>query len=225
MSLNFLNFYKKIKNHLFWIQQHKLFYYILFLLFQWISYFSLGKLVKTYSFNLWSPEGAVDSYIPFLPFMVIPYLFYTPLLISPVFFSLKKRDLNKLAGQLLTASLITYLCSVVISTEISPRVLIPHSDHFFLFLIKQVYQIDADSLLFPSLHVMHPMIMSFYLWKIKHNFRQLFLICSIGLAFSTVFVKQHFFLDSIAGVVCAAVIYYISAGFLTYSSCKTENQI
>ena len=223
MSFNFLDFYRKIKNLLFWIPQHKLFYYILFLLFQWVSYFSLGKLVKIYSFNLWSPQGVVDSYIPFLPFMVIPYLFYTPLLISPVFFSLTKKDLNKLATQLFIASLVTYLCSVVISTEISPRVLVDHSDHFFLFLIKQIYQIDADSLLFPSLHVMHPMIMSFYFWKIKHNFRQWFLVCSMGLAFSTVFVKQHFLLDSIAGVVCAAIIYYISAGFFIDSSCKTAN--
>ena len=221
MNVKMVNIFHNLKKLLCKIKQNRLFYYILFLLFQWSSYFTLGKIAKIYSFNLWSPEWIIDTHIPFLSFMVIPYLFYNPLLVTPLFLSLKKYHLNRLAGQLFSASLINYLFSIIISTEVSPRVSIVDSKNLFLFLLNQIYKIDADALLFPSMHVMHPLLISLYLLKIKHPLRWTILVSSIVLALSIVFVKQHFFLDLIAGIVCAVVIYYISSGFYTHSSCKT----
>ena len=221
MNAKMIQIFYNLKKWLYRIKQNRFFYYVLFLLFQWMSYFTLGKMAKTYSFNLWSPEWVIDAYIPFLSFMVIPYLFYTPLLTVPLFLSLQKHHLNRLSGQLFSASLINYLFSIIVSTEISPRISIVDSQNLFLFLLNQIYKIDADVLLFPSMHVMHPLLISLYLLKIKHPLRQPILISSTMLALSIVFVKQHFFLDLTAGIVCTAVIYYISSGFYIHSSCKT----
>ena len=192
------------------ILQHKAFYYFLFLLFQLASFFSLSPVFQKHSLNVWSPKTVFDSYIPFWPFMVIPYMFYIPLLITPLFLSLEKKYLNLLAIQLFSASIINYACSFFISAQISSRaILTESSSHFFLKLVEYLYSVDVGSCLFPSMHVMHPLLISFCLWKIRHKLRGIILTAALGLSVSTVFVKQHFFLDSVAGVLFAWIIFYL----------------
>ncbi len=205
------------------IRQHRAFTYTLFLVFQFISYPLISNLSQKYSFNLWSPEWIVDYYIPFIPFAAIPYFFYTPLLVTPLFLLRHKEHFNLLAAQLFAASLINYAFSFIIDNQISSRVSTFESESTFLFLTSYLYKIDADSCLFPSIHATHSLLICSFLWKIKHKLKGVIFIIAFSTSISTVLVKQHFLLDFVSGVLLFVVIFYASVYYFSECFNKTQN--
>ena len=192
-----------------YILNDKRFYYALFLVFQLASYSGLGSVFRRLSLNLWSPAWpALDSAIPFYPFMILPYLLYTPLLVSPLFLKLERQHFNILAGRLFLASAVNYLCSLTIFPYTSARALLPAElNSIFLILTDWIYTIDIDYFLFPSMHVSHTLLISFSL--MGRPLQVFFFTGAVLVSISTLFTKQHFFLDFIAGICLAIVIYQI----------------
>ena len=214
-----LTFFKLTRKQMFQLTKDRRFFYALFLVFQLASYSGLGAIFRKLSLSLWRPAWPeVDSVIPFWPFMILPYLLYTPLLILPFFLKLKRQHFNILAGRLFLASAVNYLCSLTTVPYASARAVLPSElDSVFLILTDWIYAIDIDYFLFPSMHVSHTLLISFSLQNISHPLRHIFLAGAIAVCVSTLFTKQHFFLDFTAGIFLAIVIYQVFPGWC----CKT----
>lgn len=199
-------------------------YYGLFLLFQILSYFFVGFAVDKFSLNLWSPKTLLDSYIPFLPFMVIPYMLYLIVMAVPLFLNLKNREMQNLLLSLVLASFVTYFVSFSYSVAPSPRHLFSDEERgVLIFIVKNLYKYDTSPLYFPSLHSLHSLLIGFHLWR-KGSKRRILLLCALLVSISTVFVKQHFVTDTLISFFVAPALYYFNRFvFMSKSWKKTRH--
>lgn len=195
-------------------------YYGLFLVCQTLSYFLIGFAVDKFSLSLWSPKTFLDIHIPFLPFMVIPYMLYLIVMAAPLFLNLKNREIQSLLISLVSASFVTYLISFSYSVSPSPRYLFSGEEKgVFIFIVKTLYKHDTSPLYFPSLHSLHSLLIGLHLWK-KGSRRRVLLPCAFLISLSTVFVKQHFFTDTVASLFLVPVIYYFNRFVLSLKAGK-----
>lgn len=85
----------------------------------------------------------------------------------------------------------------------------------FSYLVKWVYNKDKSALnCFPSIHAVLGVtlfLVGFRTKNIPKYWKVIALVFGIGTVLSTVFVKQHYFVDMIAGVVLAVIVYIITA--------------
>ena len=180
--------------------------YALFLLFQIGSYFLFGVLTARYSLSLWSPKQPLDELIPFLPIAVIFYIMYLPLMAVPLFLKIRKKDLKPLLLSLITASLLNYLLSFILSPLPSPRPHLEGQNGLLISLLQLIYRHDSAGLYFPSLHVLHPLLIAILHPALRSGYGKLF-FCAVPLTtLSTVFVKQHFTADVLMSLILAPLI-------------------
>ena len=180
--------------------------YALFLLFQLSSYFLFGLLTTRYSLNLWSPKERWDELIPFLPFMVIFYVMYLPLMIAPLFLKIRKKDMRTLLLSLVTASLLNYFLSFVVSPFPSPHVHLEGQSGLLISLLQLIYRHDTAGLYLPSLHVLHPLLIGLLHPALRSGYGKIFLYAVPFTILSTVFVKQHFLWDVLVSIALAPLI-------------------
>ncbi|MDE6656630.1 MAG: phosphatase PAP2 family protein [Anaeroplasmataceae bacterium] len=102
---------------------------------------------------------------------------------------------------------------------------------FFDFCINWIYSIDPKAMnCFPSLHAVVGMLLAIigiYIPKIDDKqpplaLRIICIIFGIGCVLSTIFIKQHYFIDMIVGVILA-IISYITAYLIIWKVRKTKS--
>ena len=184
--------------------------YALYIIFQFVTYSFFSKITFHYNLHLWSPQLWIDLSVPLVIPMVIPYILYAPLILLPIFLPMKKNQEKLLAFNLAIASVCTYLLAFTVSISVNSRMpLFDQEEGPLLDILIWIYNHDPNGLYFPSLHVMHSLLIGFHLWK-QGSYRRIFLFLAIVISASTVFVKQHFLLDALIGVIAAVCIYYIT---------------
>jgi membrane-associated phospholipid phosphatase len=191
-----------------------------------IFYILLNTIVYDVTGNLYPPGSGFrlnflgDDFIPFIPEMVIfyIYLFYSMVIISMVYFAFVDSEKGyALAWSLVIINLIadiiylffpvsTYVWREQILTNASQ-----YQGNFFAQAVFDYYSTDTSFNCFPSLHAAVSTII-FYAWyryyKSKPNLKKLSIaiitfIIAAGVILSTLFVKQHYILDEIAGILLA----------------------
>ncbi len=183
--------------------------YALYIVFQFVTYTFFSRVSMDYNLHWWTPQLWIDLSVPLVIPMVIPYVLYGPLILIPIFIPMKKMKEKMLSLSLAIASICTYILSFTISISVNSRIpLFDQEQGFLLDILTWIYNHDPNGLYFPSLHVMHSLIIGFYLWE-KGSYKRIYLFLAILIATSTVFVKQHFLLDALIGVFVAIGIYYI----------------
>ena len=181
-------------------------YYLWFLALQTGSYFLAGWLAGKFSLGWWSPHSAYDEKIPLLPFMILPYLLYFPVMAAPLFAPAGRRGARRLLLCLISASAISYGASFTADAALSPRVSLDGREGVFASLIGVLYKYDTSPLHCPSLHSLHSLLIGLSMWK-RGGLWRAALPCSVLITVSTVFVKQHFLWDAIAAALLAPAIY------------------
>ncbi len=164
-----------------------------------------------------------DDYIPFIPQMVIfyVYLFYPMAIISMTYFAFIESEKGyAFAWSLVIINLIAgviYLFFPVSTYVWREQILANESQYqgsFFAQVVFSIYNIDTSFNCFPSLHAAVSTI-TFYAWyryyKLKPNWKKLTIsiitfIIAAGVILSTLFVKQHYILDEIAGILLAYLV-------------------
>ena len=183
-------------------------YYSLYIIFQLITYYIFSHSTVHFNLHWWTPQLKIDLYLPLVMPMVIPYVLYAPLVLAPIFLPIRKSREKLLALSLCLVSILNYIFAFTISPHVTARVPLFDQEQGILFeILNWIYNNDPNSLYFPSMHVMHSLLIGFYLWK-PRSYRGLFLPCAIVIGASTIFVKQHFLLDALVGVVVAVFVYY-----------------
>jgi membrane-associated phospholipid phosphatase len=191
-----------------------LFVVVFYLVLNGVVYDWTGSLYKT-GFHL---NTALDNLIPFVPEWAIfyLYLFYPLTALTIAWFALAdyKRG-YPLAFSLILINLVADLVYVIfpVTTDIYRQALLAHPlvGNAFASAMYAHYGTDPSFNCFPSLHAAVATI-SFYAW---HRYAQLtgrkvvrgiaigMLVVGTGVVLSTLFVKQHYIADEIAGVFLA----------------------
>src|SRR3989344_1650059 len=146
--------------------------------------------------------GPVDKYVPFVPTFVVPYLLLFPFLLFTliILWPTEYRDAFLLSCTIAawTGGLTWFLLPLGIRRpEIVPEGIASH-------IVAWIYRIDANTTTFPSAHVYFALIAAFFLTDAFPAFSPLWWILGLLISISTVFVKQHYVVDFVAGSLWAA---------------------
>ena len=146
--------------------------------------------------------GPVDRYVPFIPLFVGPYLLLFPFLLFTLIslWPTENRDAFLLSCTIAawTGGFTWFLLPLGIRrTEIVPAGIASR-------IVAWIYHIDANTTTFPSAHVYFALIAAFFLTDSFPVFSPLWWILGLLISISTVFVKQHYVVDFVAGSIWAA---------------------
>lgn len=155
----------------------------------------------------------IDEAIPFNSLFIIPYcLWYLLIFIVPYYLFLKDKDM-------FYKYIICYVFTALISNTIflfyPTMVIRPEIEvtNITTFMTKIVYLVDTPSInCFPSLHCAISMLFiltSCTSKKINSKFKIFIFFMSVLVMLSTLFTKQHVFIDLVSGDLIALIVFII----------------
>lgn len=161
---------------------------------------------------------ALDDRIPFAPAWAIfyLYLFYPLSAVTMVYFAFVERRLGyALAWSLVVINLVSDAVYLVfpVTTDIYRAALLAHplTGNAFAAAMYHHFTVDPSFNCFPSLHA-GVSVICFYAWYRLARDRRTWLLravaivmgaVALGVMLSTLFVKQHYIVDEIAGLLLA----------------------
>lgn len=182
-----------------------------------LSMIALVLLVPFYIFIGESMAGRV-THVPALPFdRLIPlqpvwglvygslYLF---LILLPVFVVHEQEQIRRTVRAYLMVWITAYICFLAYPTA-APRPAMVMGDSFAAWGLRFLYSADPPYNCFPSLHVAHSFVSALTCYRVHRGIAVVATICAFLVAISTLFTKQHYILDVIAGIFLAGVAYVV----------------
>jgi len=80
---------------------------------------------------------------------------------------------------------------------------------FAVWCLRFLYELDPPYNCFPSLHVAHSFVSALTCYRVNRGVGIAGAICAVLVGISTLFTKQHYILDVIAGILLAWAAYAI----------------
>lgn len=159
---------------------------------------------------------AVDDYIPFCEYFIIPYFLWFGYVAAAVvfFFFQDKGDYYRLCTFLFTGMTIFLAVSAIYPNgHLLRPVLAGREDTIFIRMVRFLYKADTATNLFPSIHVYNSLATHFAItnssyFENKKWIRTGSLILCISIILSTVFLKQHSMFDVLTAFGLAAVMHF-----------------
>lgn len=194
-----------------WFKKYKHGWILLYFVFYLVWFGFLEKKV-TAQFNV--VHMAIDDFIPFCEYFIIPYLlWFLYIAVAVVYFMFTNTsDFYKLCWFLFAGMTIFLIVSTVYPNGHCLRPSVFENDNVFTRMVEMLYATDTSTNLFPSIHVYNSLGVHIavakseklqqYKWVQAGSFVLMF---SIVLA--TVFLKQHSVFDVIWACALATVVY------------------
>lgn len=191
--------------------------HLLLLIFWPVFGILFSYVEKYYPVEHYTPVySVIDDFIPFFEWFVIPYLFWFVYLAGMVIYT-ALYDLGAFRKMMLFV-IITYTLTIVIyliwptCQELRPAAF--ERDNIFTRIMSDYYVYDTNTNVCPSLHVIGAVAVQFaflHLQGKKHiGWHIAFIITTILICLSTVFLKQHSIVDLFAAVPVCALGYVLS---------------
>ena len=161
-------------------------------------------------------QCAVDQYIPFVPVFVIPYVFWFLYIgMGLVFLCLWDKETFIPTILLLCAGMTITLVIYAIFPHGQPlRPVVTGSDPFSAFIRDTIYANDTNTNCCPSIHVLnqlavHAGICHSQLFRKRRGVKIASLMATILVCASTMFIKQHSFVDVVAALLLELPLYWL----------------
>lgn len=184
-------------------------YFIIYL--AWFGY--VEKSVTTHFHVI---HVALDDYIPFCEYFIIPYLLWFGYVAWGVaYFAFhNKKDYYRLCGFLFTGMTIFLIISTVYPNGHYLRPMYFTHHNFCTTLVDWLYSTDTATNLFPSIHVynsiaVHTAVMESEEFKNNKTIRFLSFALMVSIILATMFLKQHSVFDVMTAFLLSAVMYLI----------------
>ena len=197
-----------MKNLLKKIEKKPLLISVGLVLFQTILFFFIILIVN----NPHVVGNYIDTKIPFINVFIIPYcIWYVMIFAIPYYYyKVDKNTLVKYIISYMTCALIATIIFFVYPTTVV-RAEIPVDKNIFNMITRLIYFTDTPAInCFPSLHCAISMLFILtitYQKDTKVKYRLLVIIISILIMMSTLFVKQHVFIDLVSGDILMIFVY------------------
>lgn len=177
----------------------------------WFAY-----LEKTVTSRFHVVHMAVDDYIPFIEYFIVPYLLWFLYVAAAVvyFFFTNVSDYYKLCCVLFVGMTLFLVISTVYPNGHYLRPSVFKNDSIFTTLVQWLYSADTSTNLFPSIHVYNSLAVHMAVSR-SGKLRQYKWIQAgsallmISIVLSTMFLKQHSVFDVITAFLLAAVMYVL----------------
>lgn len=161
-------------------------------------------VIDIHQLSLHVLRTGLDIQIPRIPFFSIPYLAFLPWLWGTVIYSFfKHRTFRQLAYSVIIVNLVAFCVYLSFQTYV-PRDPIITND-FFSNLLRFIYSHDQPYNCFPSLHSALSAVIATYFLCRKSCWSWAAISMAGLVVISTLFVKQHFVLDAISGIVLGII--------------------
>ena len=159
-------------------------------------------------------HAAVDDYIPFIEYFIVPYLLWFAFIAVTFlwFFFHDVSGFYKMAAFLFTGMTIFLIISTLYPNGLDLRPVQFERDNIFVDMVKTLYKADTPTNVLPSIHVFNSIGVCI---AISHNktlsSRKVIhygsLVLGISIILATMFLKQHSVIDvTLAG--CMATLLY-----------------
>lgn len=148
----------------------------------------------------------LDDLFPVIPVFVIPYdslkpFIYVTLVLLMLF---RTRLYHSAALSLIAAFLVSYIFYFFLQTVVV-RPLLPEQD-LFTQMVRDVYASDNPFNDFPSLHTSLSTILAVHWWRADRRIGWVVAVWVTLIVLSTLFVKQHYLPDVVAGLILAFAV-------------------
>jgi membrane-associated phospholipid phosphatase len=147
--------------------------------------------------------------VPLLPPWALAYgALYLFLILLPIFVVRQEEHIRRTVFAYLLIWITAYVFFVVYPTA-APRPAKVIGEGFAVWGLRALYSADPPYNCFPSLHVAHSFVSALTSYRVNHRLGFVATICAALVALSTLFTKQHYIVDVVAGVFLAVVAYVI----------------
>ena len=153
---------------------------------------------------------AIDDYIPFCEYFVIPYfLWFAYIAVGIGYFALRNKEEYYNLCKILFFGMTVFL---IVSTlcpnghYLRPTRFV--RDNIFVDMVRGLYATDTSTNLFPSIHVYNSIAINAVIWHCKDFKKNYFVrygsgILMVNIVLATMFLKQHSVFDVITGILLA----------------------
>ncbi len=183
---------------------------ILLIVFQTLCYFTSKLLESTPTLI----GNAIDDKIPFNVWFIIPYcLWYLLIFIVPYYLYTKDKDkFVKYIYSYIICTLIANLIFIIYPTTVArPDVIVKGP---VTLLAKFIFWTDTPIMnCFPSLHCAMSLLFILFILPTKNinKYVKIFVVfISVLIMASTLFIKQHVFIDVVSGNILAIISFFLA---------------
>jgi len=156
-----------------------------------------------------APVLALDRLLPLAPTWALVYgALYAFLIVLPVFVVQQEELIRRTVWAYLTVWTVAYVCFMLYPT-VAPRPDTVLGEGFGVWGLRFLYGADPPYDCFPSLHVAHSFVSALACYRVHRTLGFVAISCASLVALSTLFTKQHYVADLIAGILLALAAYAV----------------
>jgi membrane-associated phospholipid phosphatase len=156
-----------------------------------------------------APALPLDRLLPLLPTWALVYgILYAFLILVPVFVVQHQDLIRRTVWSYLTVWGTAYIGFLLYPT-VAPRPDAITGPGFALWGLRFLYDADPPYNCFPSLHVAHSFVSALACSCVHRTLGVVALSCASLVALSTLFTKQHYVADLVAGILLALAAYTV----------------
>lgn len=156
-----------------------------------------------------TPELPFDRLVPLQPAWSLVYgSLYLFLIVLPVFVVRSDEHIRRTVFAYLMVWITAYVVFLVYPTT-APRPEIVPGSGFGVWGLRSLYSADPPYNCFPSIHVAHSFVSALTCYRVHRGVGIVGAVCAVLVAVSTLFSKQHYVADVLAGTFVALVAYFI----------------
>ena len=170
------------------------FYYV-------ISEFTEGR-------SLHAPITAVDQAVALQPAWMIVYASLYVFVMLPLFV-VRQNELLRRSMRAYLAMLVVAFLGFLAYPTIAPRPADVAGEGFAVWALRLNYALDSEYNCLPSLHVANAFVAAFTVYRVHRGVGIAALAWAALIGVSTLFTKQHYFVDVIAGAAMASIGYVL----------------
>jgi membrane-associated phospholipid phosphatase len=170
-------------------------------------YFVIGHMTREWP--TFVPDIALDRAIPLWPEWMLVYgSLYVFAFLMPLLIVGQQDLLRATLKAFLTVMLVSYLGFLLFPTA-APRPAQVLGDGFAAWALRLAYEIDPPHGCMPSLHVAYAFVSALACWRVHRGVGTGALCWAALIGLSTLFTKQHYTLDVLAGALQAYAAYLV----------------
>ena len=159
--------------------------------------------------TLHAPELPLDRLVPLEPGWALVYgALYLFLIVLPVLAVRHEEHIRRTVLAYLTVWSVAYVCFMAFPT-VAPRPAEVAGEGFGLWGLRILYSADPPYNCFPSLHVAHSFVSALTCYRLHRGVGMAAMIAATLVGVSTLFTKQHYVVDVVAGLFLAWLAYAV----------------
>jgi membrane-associated phospholipid phosphatase len=171
----------------------------------YLGIYRLVQAMNPVGINL---EIGLDTYIPLIPEFAVIYLLHIPMIIFVfAFYWNDYKTYRSMSLMLMAVISIAIIIYSAFQTVVLRPIIV--STDFYTLLMNTIYKYDMPNNTFPSLHVALTSAISAFVYEKNTKVGMALMPLTFLIILSTLFIKQHVFLDIIGGLMLVFVIFKI----------------